>query len=103
MFARASEKRQQRDLTMLVLISHRNRLVTLMKQSGLRVTLTRIAPSNGLDPDDNLRSALKWVKDGVAKTLGVDDRDPVIKWDYDQKRGSEYAVHVRIEAKETKQ
>ena len=30
------------------------------------VTLTRIAPSNGLDPDDNLPSAFKAVRDEIA-------------------------------------
>ena len=38
------------------------------------VTLTRVAPSSGLD-DDNLAGALKGVRDEVAKWLRVDDRD----------------------------
>jgi hypothetical protein len=37
------------------------------------VTLTRTAPSNGLD-DDNLAGALKAVRDQVAAWLGVDDK-----------------------------
>lgn len=57
------------------------------------VTLTRRSP-RALD-DDNLRSALKAVRDGVADALGVDDRDPRVTWEYDQVRGS-YGVDVRI-------
>jgi hypothetical protein len=60
------------------------------------VTLTRIAPSNGLD-DDNLRGALKAVRDGVADALQVDDRDPRVTWRYGQQRGKEYGVMVEME------
>lgn len=97
MYARSAEKKQQRELTRLVLAGSTRKLVSMMAKGGLRVTLTRIAPSTGLDPDDNLRTALKWIKDGVAKVLGIDDRDPIVKWEYDQRRGRDYAVHVRIE------
>jgi len=64
---------------------------------GLVVTLTRIAP-RALD-DDNLRGALKAVRDGVADWLGLaSDRDPRITWQYSQERGvpHEYAVRVDI-------
>jgi hypothetical protein len=61
------------------------------------VTMTRIAP-RALD-DDNVRGALKAVRDGIAERLGIDDRDPRVAWRYEQRRGKpkEYAVHVRIE------
>lgn len=63
------------------------------------VYLTRY--SAGTLDDDNLRSALKAVRDGIADRLGVDDASPEVEWKYEQaacKRG-EYAVHVRIEEK----
>lgn len=63
------------------------------------VTLTRIAPSSGLD-DDNLRSALKAVRDQVADELGLpNDRDPRVTWEYAQERGKarHYAVRVTVE------
>ena len=63
------------------------------------VLLTRY--SAGTLDDDNLRSALKGVRDGIADRLGVDDASPAGTWKYEQaacKRG-EYAVHVRIEEK----
>lgn len=70
----------------------------------LVVTLTRIAPRQ-LD-DDNLRGgSLKSVRDEVAAMLGVDDRDPVVTWEYAQRKGKakEWAVEVRIEeASETR-
>lgn len=61
------------------------------------VTLTRIAP-RALD-DDNLRGALKAVRDGVADRLGIDDRDPRVDWRYAQARGrpKEYAVRIALE------
>lgn len=61
------------------------------------VTLTRIAPSAGLD-DDNLRGALKACRDGVADALGVDDRDARVTWAYAQRRGA-WGVEVRIDGR----
>jgi hypothetical protein len=61
------------------------------------VTLTRL--SAGTLDDDNLRGALKGVRDGVADRLGIDDADPRVRWEYAQekcKRG-ESAVRVEIE------
>lgn len=59
------------------------------------VTMTRIAPSRGLD-DDNLAGALKSVRDGIADAFGVDDRDPRIVWRCAQGRGKQYWVEVEI-------
>ena len=58
------------------------------------VMLTRIAP-RALD-DDNLRGALKAVRDGVADALGVDDRDPRVTWAYGQAKGAPRAYGVQI-------
>ena len=64
----------------------------------LTVTLTRIAPRK-LD-DDNLRGALKSVRDGVADRLGIDDNDLRVSWMYGQKAGNvgEKAVEVWVDA-----
>lgn len=62
------------------------------------VTLTRIAPSVGLDPHDNLPGGLKATADGVADWLGIDDRDPSVTWRYCQERGREYGVRVTVES-----
>ena len=63
-----------------------------------QILLVRVAPSSGLD-DDNLRGALKSVRDGIADCLGRNDRDPAIAWLYGQRRGGkgEYRVRVTIE------
>ena len=57
------------------------------------VTLTRLAPSNGLD-DDNLVGSLKSVRDAVADWIGVDDKDrATVRYEYAQQRGP-WAVGV---------
>jgi hypothetical protein len=60
------------------------------------VTLIRIAPRE-LD-DDNLRSALKAVRDGVADALGINDRDKRVEWIYTQEKHNpkEYGIKVAI-------
>ena len=58
------------------------------------VTLIRISPRE-LD-DDNLRGALKHVRDGVADRLGIDDRDPRVEWRYAQRKGKQKAVEVEL-------
>lgn len=63
------------------------------------VTLTRVG-GRSLDTD-NLTSALKGVRDGVADRLGVDDADPRVEWRYAQARkprtkGSTRGVRIQI-------
>ena len=66
----------------------------IRKLLPLTVTLTRVAPRM-LD-DDNLRGSLKSIRDGIADRLGIDDRDPRVKWKYAQRKGKprEYAVDI---------
>lgn len=59
------------------------------------VTLTRLAPSNGLD-SDNLQSSQKGVRDEVAKWLGIDDKSPLVTWNYAQRRDKTYAVIIEV-------
>jgi hypothetical protein len=61
------------------------------------VTLTRIAPSSGLDAHDGLPSSMKFVVDALAELLGEkNDRDPRYAWRYGQERGP-YGVRVEID------
>ena len=70
------------------------------------VTLVRVSP-RPLDTD-NLRPALKQVRDEVAKWLGLpqtkrgqaDDRDPRVAWRYQQgpRNAGEHGVLVQAEA-----
>ena len=52
----------------------------------LEVTMTRVSPAVKQDrsfvDDDNLRSALKSVRDGIALAVGHDDGDPRIRFEY---------------------
>jgi glucose-6-phosphate-specific signal transduction histidine kinase len=61
---------------------------------ALTITLTRVSP-RALD-DDNLRGALKSFRDGVASALRIDDRSPLVRFEYAQRRGepNEHAVDV---------
>jgi hypothetical protein len=61
----------------------------------LTVTLTRVS-ARQLD-DDNLRGALKAVRDQVACALGVDDGSALVRWEYRQEKGED-GVEVRVEA-----
>lgn len=60
------------------------------------VTMIRIAPRK-LDTD-NLQSAFKALRDGIADRLGVKDNDHRVRWDYAQEQGDpkEYAARITI-------
>lgn len=60
------------------------------------VNLTRVSRGM-LDPDDGLNSSCKFVRDAIAKWLGVDDKHShIVKYRYDQRRGTPPAVEVEI-------
>jgi hypothetical protein len=95
MFARAKIRKQQRELLGLMTKAYVREVIF-----PVVVTLTRIAPSNGLDPHDGLPSSMKGICDGVCDGLGIkNDRDERITWRFAQRRGRprEYAVEVRID------
>ena len=62
------------------------------------VRLTRIGQKQ-LD-DDNLRPALKAVRDCVAAWLGVDDANPLIRWEYGQRAGFVGGCLIRIKSRQ---
>lgn len=66
----------------------------LSKTAPKVVLMTRVAPRD-LD-DDNLATAFKSIRDGLASAWGVDDSPagPVV-WRYNQERG-DYAITVRV-------
>ncbi len=61
------------------------------------VTLTRVSP-RALD-SDNLASAFKNCRDGVADALGIDDGDDRLAWHYAQAKGTQ-AVRIGLECVE---
>lgn len=60
------------------------------------VTLTRLAPGNGLD-DDNLTGSMKAFRDGVAAAIGIDDADKRVQYRYAQERVGRSGWGVRID------
>lgn len=95
---RARRTKRERGVVGLMLRAELGRVVWLDDDGGaVVVQLKRIAPRK-LD-DDNLRGALKAVRDEVAAFLGVDDGDARVEWAYDQARGAahEYGVEIRFE------
>lgn len=70
------------------------RLMPAWKEGPLLVIrLTRVAPRH-LDTD-NLAAALKGHRDAVAAKLRIDDATPLVRWEYDQRKG-ESAVEVFV-------
>jgi len=59
------------------------------------IVLTRVAP-RALD-GDNLQSAFKATRDGVADWLGVDDGDKRLDWQYRQRSDGVKVYRVEIE------
>ena len=64
-----------------------------------RVLITRVAPRS-LD-SDNAVGSCKHVRDEIAAWLGVDDRNPRVTWDVEQRKGEpkQYAVDILIDAR----
>jgi len=60
------------------------------------VQIIRIAPRS-LD-GDNMQSACKALRDGLADRMGIKDNDPRVSWQYAQERGKPKQYAVRIEA-----
>ena len=93
---RYSKTRKERQATQIALLVAGARKPPL----PAKVELCRLAP-RALD-DDNLRGALKAIRDELADWLGLpNDRDPRVSWHYSQAKGKvrEYAVLVTISPK----
>jgi len=67
------------------------------KDSKISVTLAR--RSARLLDSDNLASAFKSIRDGIADALGINDGDMRITWNYEQEKAKkgEETIAVRIE------
>jgi hypothetical protein len=105
MFASTKRKREQRQAVLLAArragIDAVRSFLRLGRPPCCAITLTRISPL-ALD-DDNLRTALKAVRDELAEgVLGMpNDRDPRVVWIYGQAKPATprtYAVRVLLEA-----
>lgn len=88
--AMASLKKKQRKVTALSLAGKE------IPSPPLVVTITRVGPSK-LD-DDNLASACKYIRDQIAKMIGIDDGSSLYTWQYRQRieRGRPQGAEVEI-------
>lgn len=94
-FARAGRVKKEKSAAYLTMLSLRNLLTP-----ACIITLTRVAPRT-LD-DDNLRGALKSIRDGIARAMRVDDATPMIEWRYNQEYAAgRYAVMVEVRWEDT--
>ena len=90
--ARAARSKSQRSLANMAMRARPEFRKPLEAGQSATITLTRIAP-RALD-SDNLASAFKACRDGIADALGVDDGSPRLEWRYAQEKG---AARVRVE------
>lgn len=90
---RAARTKHQKEVVSLALNTAHDAIRNL--ELPLVVTLTRVAPSNGLD-SDNVVGSQKHVRDAVAKVIGVDDKSKMVEWQVQQKKGP-WAVDIYIE------
>ncbi len=89
--------KEQREHTRLVLNA-----ALRARPTGVRtVTLVRLGP-RAIRDDDNLVSACKAVRDGVADYLRVDDGDKRISWRYYQEPAHAHGVRVVLDAADDK-
>lgn len=98
-FAKARRRKAQRELAHAQVLACRP-----LPELPVVVRVTRVAPSDGLDPHDALGPALKGIIDGIADALGLkNDRDARVTWMLDQCRGPHryYGVEIRIAARDT--
>lgn len=90
--ARARQVAAQRDA---VCAAIKQKFALLRPAVPCFVRVTRCAP-RPLDEHDNLCTACKAVIDEVARLLGVDDRDPRVRWDVRQDKASTPIVHIEV-------
>lgn len=63
---------------------------------ALRITIV-VYRERHLD-SDSVSASCKWIRDAIAESLGVDDGDPKIDWEYEQVRTrGQQGVMVKVE------
>ena len=88
-------KKQRADVSKILTQIPRTRSMINGAPNRFEVVLVRI--SAGELDDDNLRGALKSVRDEVAAWIGLDDKDPRIAWKYDQQKTERGTCGVRVD------
>ncbi len=70
-------------------------LGTVNRDRSWLIVITRYGKRK-LDEPDNLWTSAKHIKDGVADALGMDDKDPRIRWNIRQETPLPYGVRVEM-------
>lgn len=89
----SARHKEQKQIIRVELWAHK-----VPKTLPCRVHMTRTSPRM-LD-DDNLQSALKYIRDAVSEYLipgtrpGMADNDPQIKWSYAQAKQKEQGIYL---------
>lgn len=92
----AKRAKEQRALAKIMTLGTDAAVLVAIGRRPLVVTITRLGKRKC--DSDNLSGSAKYVRDGIAEALSVDDGDEsVALWHYAQKIGKEYGVIVRIE------
>lgn len=65
--------------------------------SGLAYRVAIIRSGQRILDGDNLQGAYKSLRDAIAWTLGADDSDEIIAWEYGQIKSEKQGTIVRIE------
>jgi len=97
---RATRTKQQKHVTWLAVQGH---LRPLRASDSASVTITRIIGHRGQQIDsDNLQGAGKHCRDSIAKSLGIDDRDPRVVWQVMQRRAANgvWSVEISVEVRD---
>ena len=90
-------ERSQRQKQVVALALRGTVAAMMAPLAPLLVTITRIAPSKGLDSDNKI-SSQKYVRDAIARVLGIDDGDPRVEYRVEQRKGP-WGIEIRIEVK----
>jgi hypothetical protein len=96
--ARARRVKAEHQAVFLATLGTRRAVLAALMPTPVVVTLTRVSPGPGLDPHDNLPSALKGVVDQLADILGINDRDPRVTWKYAPQEKGPWGVWVHVAA-----
>lgn len=70
----------------------------LQKRGAGRLVISLVGHRTRILDDDNFVGGCKWLRDAIAASLGIDDGDPRVRWQYSQQptQGTE-GVTVSIE------
>jgi hypothetical protein len=94
---KARRVKMQRGVVTMALRQHVEQLEALNGAEVIVATLIRVSPRR-LD-DDNLRGALKAVRDAIAAWVGIDDGSSRWDWRYEQRKGP-LGVQIEIKSKD---